>query len=388
MVAFTQDFRSQRRNIDDGTDRVGQRGRLWYDSITNTLRISDGETPGGNGLCTRIIAKRDNNDTSVAITSSTPTIITGMTHDVASSVPQLVNFNSQFTVNTTSSETAQVKADLIALYDRLVALTATVTDHAATHGSETLGPGVYTTAGAMNITGTLTLNGSATDLFVFRCAGAFTTGAAAEVILTGGAVSSNVWIVAQGAASTGASTVFRGNIMANTAAVSTGASTSIEGRMMAIDGAVGIGAASIVTAPTGTSVQALGTLASFNLFTGDGAISTTGTDTTVALGIGTNDGAITGFVVANVGGNIVPGGSPNIAEFHVGVYIDGVLIPDSVRTSHRSADHEGSEHLIVLQTVADITQPGQCIDIRAYNTLGTCTVGTGMIMVLTPITTL
>ena len=388
MSDFTQDFRSQRRNYQDGTTRVNQIGRLWYDSITNTLRISDGETPGGNGLCTRIITKRDNNDTSVAITSSTPTIITGMTQDVPNNVPQLVNFNSQFTVNTTSSETAQAKTDLVALYDRLVALTATVTDHAATHGSETLGPGVYTTAGAMNITGTLTLNGSATDLFVFRCAGAFTTGASAEVILTGGAVSSNVWIVAEGAASTGASTVFRGNIMANTAAVSTGASTSIEGRMMAISGAVGIGAASIVTAPTGTSVQALGTLDSFNLFTGTGAVSTTGTDTTVALGIGTNSGNITGFVVANVGGNIVPGGAPNIAEFHVGVYIDGVIIPDSVRTSHRSADHEGSEHPIVLQTVADISVEGQTIDIRAYNTLGTCTVGPGMIMVLTPITTL
>ena len=388
MSDFTQDFRSQRRNYQDGTTRVNQIGRLWYDSNTNSLRISDGETPGGNGLCTRIIAKKDNNDTSVAITSSTPTIITGMTQDVPNSVPQLVNFNSQFTVNTTSSETAQAKTDLVALYDRLVALTATVTDHAATHGSETLGPGVYTTAGAMNITGTLTLNGSATDLFVFRCAGAFTTGASAEVILTGGAVSSNVWIVAEGAASTGASTVFRGNIMANTAAVSTGASTSIEGRMMAISGAVGIGAASIVTAPTGTSVQALGTLDSFNLFTGTGAVSTTGTDTTVALGIGTNSGNITGFVVANVGGNIVPGGAPNIAEFHVGVYIDGVVIPDSIRTSHRSADHEGSEHPIVLQTVADISVEGQTIDIRAYNTLGTCTVGPGMIMVLTPITTL
>ena len=388
MSDFTQDFRSQRRNYQDGTTRVNQIGRLWYDSNTNSLRISDGETPGGNGLCTRIITKRDNNDTSVAITTSTPTIITGMTHDIPNNVPQLVNFNSQFTVNTTSSETAQAKTDLVALYDRLVALTATVTDHAATHGSETLGPGVYTTAGAMNITGTLTLNGSATDLFVFRCAGAFTTGASAEVILTGGAVSSNVWIVAEGAASTGASTVFRGNIMANTAAVSTGASTSIEGRMMAISGAVGIGAASIVTAPTGTSVQALGTLDSFNLFTGTGAVSTTGTDTTVALGIGTNSGNITGFVVANVGGNIVPGGAPNIAEFHVGVYIDGVVIPDSIRTSHRSADHEGSEHPIVLQTVADISTEGQTIDIRAYSTLGTCTVGPGMIMVLTPVTTL
>jgi hypothetical protein len=82
---------------------------------------------------------------------------------------------------------------------------------------------------------------------------------------------------------------------------------------------------------------------------------------------------------------ITLGGTPNIAEFHVGVYIDGVLIPDSIRTFHRSADQEGLEHPIVLQTVADISTQGQTIDIRAHSTLGTCTVGPGMIMVLTPI---
>jgi hypothetical protein len=44
---FTQDFRSQRRNYADGTTRVGEAGRLWYESSDNTIRIGDGVTPGG-----------------------------------------------------------------------------------------------------------------------------------------------------------------------------------------------------------------------------------------------------------------------------------------------------------------------------------------------------
>jgi len=46
-MAFTQDFRTQRRNYDDGETRIGEKDRLWYDSSTNSIRIGDGETPGG-----------------------------------------------------------------------------------------------------------------------------------------------------------------------------------------------------------------------------------------------------------------------------------------------------------------------------------------------------
>ena len=44
---FTQDFRTQRRNYDDGTTRIGVIGRLWYESSDKTIRVSDGVTPGG-----------------------------------------------------------------------------------------------------------------------------------------------------------------------------------------------------------------------------------------------------------------------------------------------------------------------------------------------------
>ena len=46
-MAFTQDFRTQRRNYDDGETRIGEKDRLWYDSNTNSIRIGDGATPGG-----------------------------------------------------------------------------------------------------------------------------------------------------------------------------------------------------------------------------------------------------------------------------------------------------------------------------------------------------
>jgi hypothetical protein len=46
-MSFTQDFRTQRRNYDDGQTRIGELGRIWYDSVSNTLRIGDGETRGG-----------------------------------------------------------------------------------------------------------------------------------------------------------------------------------------------------------------------------------------------------------------------------------------------------------------------------------------------------
>ena len=44
---FTQDFRTQLRKYADGTTRIGVAGRLWYDNGTQSLRVSDGVTPGG-----------------------------------------------------------------------------------------------------------------------------------------------------------------------------------------------------------------------------------------------------------------------------------------------------------------------------------------------------
>lgn len=43
---YTQELFTSRSNYADGNKRIGQVGRLWYDSITNTLRVGTGR-PGG-----------------------------------------------------------------------------------------------------------------------------------------------------------------------------------------------------------------------------------------------------------------------------------------------------------------------------------------------------
>ena len=46
-MTYTQDFFTSRRNFGDGQTRIGESNRLWYDPNTNTIRISNGITPGG-----------------------------------------------------------------------------------------------------------------------------------------------------------------------------------------------------------------------------------------------------------------------------------------------------------------------------------------------------
>jgi hypothetical protein len=383
-MSFIQNLFSSRENNTDSNTYVGQEGRLFYNSATNAFYIGDGTTVGGKPVSTTATAiTRSNN--AVLIDSQTPIIITDMTATPPAG-SYLVNFNSQFVVDDTSSLTSQAKADLIALYDAIVALPDPITSHAVIYGNgETLSPGNYVLAGAISIAGQLLLDadGDPDAVFVFRSsAGAFSTAASAEVILINGATSNNVWFASAGASSTGANTVLKGSMITEVA-VSTGADTQIEGRMLAINGAAGVGATSILTAPTGTSVLTLGLLSLFNIFCGTGGISNTGASE-IQLSIGTNAGAITGFDTATVSGSIIPGGSPTLTVFRVGVYIDGVIIPDSLRSTSRPFEAETFEFPIVLQTVATVTA-GQTIDVRAYSELGIQTVGPRMSLVYTPI---
>jgi hypothetical protein len=383
-MSFIQNLFSSRENNTDSNTYVGQEGRLFYNSATNAFYIGDGTTVGGRPVSTTAAAiTRSNN--AVLIDSQTPIIITDMTATPPAG-SYLVNFNSQFVVDDTSSLTSQAKADLIALYDAIVALPDPITSHAVIYGNgETLSPGNYVLAGAISIAGQLRLDadGDPDAVFVFRSsAGAFSTAASAEVILINGATSNNVWFASAGASSTGANTVLKGSMITEVA-VSTGADTQIEGRMLAINGAAGVGATSILTAPTGTSVLTLGLLSLFNIFCGTGGISNTGASE-IQLSIGTNAGAITGFDTATVSGSIIPGGSPTLTVFRVGVYIDGVIIPDSLRSTSRPFEAETFEFPIVLQTVATVTA-GQTIDVRAYSELGIQTVGPRMSLVYTPI---
>ena len=324
-------------------------------------------------------------DTVQTLDHSAPQIITDMTLSPPAGT-YIVNYNSKFAVIDTSSITLAAKDATIALYADLSTRSATGSETSRTpsdiYANETLGPGVYIHTGAVTVNGTLTLNGSSTDEFIIRTAGAITTGTFAEIVFTGGATSSNVWFVSAGAPSTGANTIFRGNMIADQAAPSLGATTSFEGRMLAVNGAIDIGDACVVTAPTGTATTSIGVLAVFNLFTGLGAVSNTGTVTTVALSIGTHGGSITGFADGNVGGNLYPGGAGQSSRMRIGVYVDGVLRNDSRRQYDHAFQNENEEYPVVLQTVVTLTAD-QTIDVRGSAAFGEVAVGPRMAFILT-----
>jgi hypothetical protein len=433
-------------NVQEATSNtanfVGQEGRIWWDPTRNNFYASDGSTPGGipiggggggapggntydvqlNGGSNTFIGTGnltfvDNvlnvngnvsanyfigdgsqltnivvdipvlsvtaNANTIVADSATPTVITDMTLTPGAGT-YLVTYNSEYTSTLTGSVTATAAADLATLYAALMALTPTVTDHAPTYGGETLGPGVYTQAGASSIAGTLTLDaaGDPDALFVFRSVGAFSTGVASEVVLLNGATSNNVWFVSEGAGSTGANSILRGTILANQAAASSGANATINGRLLAITGNISLGDTTIITEPTGTSVTPLGTIDIFSVFAGVGALSNTGASE-IALSIGTNEGTITGFEAATIGGETYEAGAPELAVISYGIYADGVLVPDSLRTQTQTALVSGWPMAIqTLATVAD----GESIDVRTTVPVGAFAIGPEMSLFLMAVT--
>jgi hypothetical protein len=91
-------------------------------------------------------------------------------------------------------------------------------------GGFSLGPGVYTYSIPIGLTGAVTLNGGANDVWIFQIDGALTVAADSEILLTGGASTDNVFWYINAAATIGAGTTtnVKGTIMAS-GAISVGA---------------------------------------------------------------------------------------------------------------------------------------------------------------------
>jgi type VI secretion system secreted protein VgrG len=104
-------------------------------------------------------------------------------------------------------------------------------------GGQTLGPGLYNSASSIGITGTLTLNGTATSVFVFQIGSALTVNVGSQVVLTGGAQAANVFWQVGSSATINTSAIFVGTILAQ-ASVSLGTGAALDGRAFARTGAV------------------------------------------------------------------------------------------------------------------------------------------------------
>jgi len=98
-------------------------------------------------------------------------------------------------------------------------------------GGLILEPGVYCAAGAINITGTLTLNSP--GVFIFRTAQTLNSAANAEVAFTNGATADNLTWLPVGATTIGANSIFKGTVLSEAAAITVGANaTLLNGRVL------------------------------------------------------------------------------------------------------------------------------------------------------------
>jgi hypothetical protein len=98
-------------------------------------------------------------------------------------------------------------------------------------GGLVLAPGVYCYAGAISVTGTLSLNGPGD--YIFRTALTLNTTANSVIALTNGANAENVSWVPVGPTTLGANSVFKGSILAKSAAITVGDNTTLlNGRVL------------------------------------------------------------------------------------------------------------------------------------------------------------
>jgi hypothetical protein len=99
-------------------------------------------------------------------------------------------------------------------------------------GGLTLPAGLYKWSNTVTISSDVTLNGSATDVWIFQIAGGITQASATRVILTGGALAKNVFWQAFGVVSIGTTAHMEGQVLAQTSiTLATGASAN--GRLLA-----------------------------------------------------------------------------------------------------------------------------------------------------------
>lgn len=278
-----------------------------------------------------------------------------------------VFFNANYQIDSVSGDiTAAAATDVNELYTTLTSLTTT-----GVHGSvfglgEIVTPGVYDVAAAASINGVLTLDGGgdATSIFVFRINGALTSVAASTIVLTNGALSSNVFWLVEGAVALGANTSFVGTAFAHNAAAGAGNGTIISGRLVSNLGAITTDN-NVITVPDNPSAVAIGTtLSTFILFTSAGNVTNTPFGTYTG-NIGTNSGTISGYDLPTVVvGGIFPPGSigPGPAKAEFSVYENNTLIARSARLINSAI--AVPESIVTLQTTAVIAD-SQSIDVRA-----------------------
>lgn len=222
------------------------------------------------------------------------------------------NVNGVMHDNDTAS--ARCAADLLIAYKQLNTATPAFFPAPLLGNGQILTAGVYSISGTTSLNLSLTLNGQGNPnaVFIFQIQGAFSTNAAAQVILTNGAQACNVFWKVEGLVSIATGTQMKGTLIANNAAIEMKTKVTLEGRALSTTGAVtvdGILAYTPVgcgsTVLTGPIAPSLASVACYAVFSSDGAVTNTGTSK-VKGDVGTNVGLTTGYNTVDVTGTIHP----------------------------------------------------------------------------------
>jgi len=112
---------------------------------------------------------------------------------------------------------------------------------------QTFTAGTYTWTTGVNLTGDNTINGSATDVFIFQIAGTLNQSNGKKIILSGGALPENVFWVVAGGTTIGTTAQFQGILLDQTA-ITLGTGATVKGRLQA-QTAVTLNGTNTVTVP-------------------------------------------------------------------------------------------------------------------------------------------